>query len=232
MPLLAYNKTGAGVLLAAGNPAQTLPASASPPARGAAFNVTSELRPDATADPANGVTGGLAIADFALLEAQVVAGDVEFVWTGDPEYLTPGLTITSLGPSGARIQSFRKTISTDDLTAGAVTEAIALTGFPTNVFTLAAWVELDTEFSGGGSSSCTVQVGDAGDPDELMTATDVFTGAGAGQKSAAGTLHGALTFEAAYAPEALVTSDVNVSLLTAGSMVIHVLYIALSLSTA
>jgi hypothetical protein len=129
------------------------------------------------------------------------------------------------------VQAFQATVDTSDLTATAVSEAVSLAGFPAEAFVLAAWVELDTEFSGGGASSVTVQVGDTAAPSELMTASNVFTGAGAGQKHASGVNHFAGTYESAYAPEALVTSDVNVDTLTAGSMVVNVLYIALRLTT-
>ena len=98
MPLLAYNLTGAPLPLAAGNPIVTLAASAAPPARGMAYNVTSELRPNLTVDPTHGKTGGLAAGAYALLQAQVTAGSVAYEWTSDPEYLTPGLAVSGPEP--------------------------------------------------------------------------------------------------------------------------------------
>jgi len=99
MPLLAFNLTGADVTLDAGNPAPTLPASLSPPNRSEAYNVTAELRPNLTVDPAAGVVGGLSAANFALIQLQVDAGDIEFEWTDvNPEYLTTGLTIGGSSP--------------------------------------------------------------------------------------------------------------------------------------
>lgn len=74
MPLLAYNKTTSALLLAAGNPAPTLPASTSAGARGPAMNVTGEL-------------SGLTAANYTSIQAQVTAGSVEFEWTTVPEYL-------------------------------------------------------------------------------------------------------------------------------------------------
>lgn len=95
MSLFAYNLTGSPVALAAGSPIITLPASASPPARGKAFNVTAEIRPNLTVDPANGKAGGVSGAGYALLQAQVANGQVWFEWTADPEYLTTGLTVST-----------------------------------------------------------------------------------------------------------------------------------------
>jgi len=81
--LLAYNLTGAPLSLAAGNPVvPDLPASAAPPARGPAVNVTAELQ---------NLTG----PDYVALQAQVDAGDVAFAWDGYPNYETPGLETDS-----------------------------------------------------------------------------------------------------------------------------------------
>lgn len=98
MPLFAYNLTGTAVTMARGNPRAVLPASPSPPGRGPAVNVTSELRPNKTVDPANGKTGGLTAAYFADIQAQVTAGTIAVEWTADAEYLTTGLTVG--GPTG------------------------------------------------------------------------------------------------------------------------------------
>lgn len=80
MPLLAYNMTTSAVTLAAGTPAPRLPASASPGVRGAAVNVTTELR-------------GLSAGNYDSLETQREAGTVEYAWTGTPEYDTQGLSV-------------------------------------------------------------------------------------------------------------------------------------------
>ena len=78
MSLLAFNKTAAPLALAAGNPIRTLPASVATGTRGPAFDITSEL-------------SGLMPADYALLQVQVAAGQVEFDWVTVPLYVTPGL---------------------------------------------------------------------------------------------------------------------------------------------
>ena len=91
MPLFVYNLTGSPVALLAGSPVVTAPASASPPSRGKAFNVTSEIRPDITVDPVNGKASGVLGVGYVALQGQVNAGQLWFEWTADPEYLTPGL---------------------------------------------------------------------------------------------------------------------------------------------
>jgi hypothetical protein len=95
MPLLAFNITGAPATLAAGNPARTLPASASPPGRGKPVDVTSELRPNLTVDPANGKAGGLTGANVTAIQEQ--AASIVLEWTSDPEYLTDALVVS--GPT-------------------------------------------------------------------------------------------------------------------------------------
>lgn len=96
MPLQAFNVTGTPVTLAAGRPARVLPASVSPPGRGPAVNVTSELRPNLTVDPARGVAGGLTAAEYLLLQAQ--AASVVLEWTGTPEYTTGALATSGPVP--------------------------------------------------------------------------------------------------------------------------------------
>jgi len=75
MSLLAYNLTlTPNYPLAAGVPTPLLPASLSAGSRGPALNVTGELK------------GLPAIGGFDLLQAQVAAGDVQYEWTGLPEF--------------------------------------------------------------------------------------------------------------------------------------------------
>lgn len=127
MSLYAYNKTGAPLALAAGHPIVTLSPSAAPPAQGPSYNVTSELRPNLTVDPVNGKTGGLAASDYALLQAQVIAGSVDFEWSSDPEYLTPGLTVNGPIPGPHPIVGPDHTAT--GLTTGHVLRATAPTVF-------------------------------------------------------------------------------------------------------
>lgn len=118
-------------------------------------------------------------------------------------------------------------IQHSDLTAAATTEAIAITGFPSDSFPLGVIIELDTAFSGGGSGSCTVAIGDAGDPKEWSDELSVFTGVAAGWYNddgtgmiAAGRLP-LMWFEEAYTPIATFKSDVNVADLDAGDLYVH-----------
>jgi hypothetical protein len=72
MALLAYNITGSPVTLTGITPALVLPASASPPTRGAAVNVTSHVQ---------GLSGG----QLTALAAQQ-SGTFVLVWTSEPEF--------------------------------------------------------------------------------------------------------------------------------------------------
>jgi hypothetical protein len=99
MALLAYNKTVAPLTLAAGTPsAPTLKASTVVGQRGPAENVTSYLVPNLTVDPAHGKSGGLTAANFTALNAQRLAGNVDFEWTSDVEYLTGALIVDGPEP--------------------------------------------------------------------------------------------------------------------------------------
>jgi len=98
MPLFAYNITGAPVTLQAGTPVVVLPGCVAPPARGPAYNVTSELRPDPAVDPVNGKAGGVGFGGFTALQSQLTANQIELEWTSDAEYLTTGLVIGGPAP--------------------------------------------------------------------------------------------------------------------------------------
>jgi hypothetical protein len=83
MSLLAYNLTILPLPLAAGVPIVSLPASLSAGSRGPAMNVTGELK------------GLPAIGGFDLLQAQVAAGNVQYEWSGLPEFNTFTLVVGS-----------------------------------------------------------------------------------------------------------------------------------------
>jgi hypothetical protein len=99
MPLFAYNLTASPVTMAAGNPAPILPSSSAPPARSKPYDVTSELWPNLTIDPARGKTGGLTGPNYVSIQAQVTAGSIALAWTSDPEYVTTGLTVAGPAPA-------------------------------------------------------------------------------------------------------------------------------------
>jgi hypothetical protein len=92
MALLAYNKTILPVVLAAGTPLVTLPASSVAGTWSEATDVTVALWPNVAIDAARGVAGGVDGAGYTALQAQVTAGSVDFIWTDSAEYLTTGLT--------------------------------------------------------------------------------------------------------------------------------------------
>jgi hypothetical protein len=127
MPLFAYNITGAPVTLAAGTPTIILPGCVAPPARGPAYNVTSELRPDLAVDPVNGKAGGVGFSGFTALQAQLTANQIELEWTSDAEYLTTGLVIGGPAPGPHPLVGLPHTAS--GLTSTHVLRATSPTAF-------------------------------------------------------------------------------------------------------
>jgi hypothetical protein len=123
----------------------------------------------------------------------------------------------------------------DDLTAAATSEVITFaeaivnhpTGaeaVPTNARVMFAWINLLEEFAGGSVSAITMDLGDAGNDDELVAAEDVFTGASTGVKTGAGA-YTLGTFEAAYTPIlTFEATDDNVVNLTAGAVEVCIAY--------
>lgn len=119
------------------------------------------------------------------------------------------------------------TIGHADLTTAATSEAETLSGFPVNAAPLKAEVFVDVDFSGGTVSACTVEVGDAGDEDELLTASNCFTGVQntAWTDTPSAAIVGKFKREAAYAPIATFRSTTdNVVSLTAGSLRVRIYY--------
>ena len=165
------------------------------------------------------------------LDALVSRSIVNYSVADDPTKID---ILEALGPArGLAVEEYTKVVDTTDLSAAGLTEAVSLTGFPTDVFVIGSSVELDAVFSGPSVTACTVEIGDTGTPSELVTSQDIFTGASLGLKQAPGALPGTWTLEASYAPEALVTTvDANVDQLDAGSMVIHIWYVTPALLTA
>jgi hypothetical protein len=105
----------------------------------------------------------------------------------DPDSTTKAQYLIEAGPvHGLVVRSCR--IQHSDLTAAATTESksvgsggiasSAAAGALPDVAHLAGWcVDVDTAFSGGSVSACTLKLGTAADDDALATAIDVFTGA-------------------------------------------------------
>ncbi len=100
---------------------------------------------------------------------------------------------------------------------------------PANARPMFAWVNIIEPFSGGDAASCTVELGDAGDDDELIEAVSVFTGAsGMLPKTGSYTLG---TFEAAYDPIITMTvtgSGATLDALEAGAIEVCIQYEAIS----
>lgn len=122
----------------------------------------------------------------------------------------------------SRLLEYIAQVDVGDLTASALSQAVALTNFPANALVAGSCVEVDTPFSGGGATSASAKVGDAGDDDELMGETSIFTGvSGLVGAAPAGEIP---RFENGYAPLCTITSDVNVDTLTAGVLQVHIFY--------
>lgn len=137
MPFYAYNKTtSAKAIVATGVTLTVVPPSAISGTRGKAWDVTKALQPNATVDPINGATGGRTAAEYAAIQAALVAvGDVEFQWSGAPEYLTDGLQVISpdiisapqaLSGPGALSVLTRSTLFTSTAAGNALTLANGL----------------------------------------------------------------------------------------------------------
>jgi hypothetical protein len=110
-----------------------VPASLSNTKRGPGVNVTSECRPNLTVDPANGVTGGLTAANYTSIAGQ--AG-LEFVWVGQPKYLTTNLTVqSSAGGSTIASTSVLKGFVMTPATKSATAVHAAYAGNAANIWT-------------------------------------------------------------------------------------------------
>lgn len=115
-----------------------------------------------------------------------------------------------------------------DITAAALGRLGQSGDFPANVWINVAppYIRRITAFAGGAVSACTAEVGDTGDPNGLVTATNVFTGASAGIVTTPSAAEYGARFEAAYAPTiTLRTTTANVSVLTAGELEVVIPYV-------
>jgi len=134
------------------------------------------------------------------------------------------------------------TITTDQLSLAAVNQTITIDQqIPAGAIVIARYLHLITEFSGGGAGNCVVDMGDQADGNGWYNNEDVFTGAGTGIKAtpelpgpylggngaagnvtrppAADCLGPARTIEVTF------TANVDVALLTAGSLGVNVFYV-------
>lgn len=128
-------------------------------------------------------------------------------------------------PAFGGVYALAKTITHVDLDAAALTQTVAIGVAQGRL--LGGSKLLSANFTGGGATSCTLDLGGT-DADGLIAADDVFAGPLAEDFAPPGVL-AALGFMPSLAGQtinATFTSDVNVSLLTAGSVTLR-LYFAL-----
>lgn len=92
--------------------------------------------------------------------------------------------------------------------------------FPANVRRTGTMLYVREVFAGGSISACTLEFGDAGDPNGLHTAVDVFTGSATGYRAnTTAAAEYAPRFEAAFIPSLTIrTTTANVASLTTGEV--------------
>lgn len=167
------------------------------------------------------------------------------LWQADTEYrdatLTIGATSTlkiegTIDQTGAtdtigglRIQSFTQTILFSALGTG-VTDNIPITGFPTDVFVLGAYLEVDTAAAGEPDVAATI--GDTVDPDGLMGSVNLDVVAANTILGAAAALQGfAWEPDQSTAGLGVTFTATQLDDVTAGAWTAHVLYLAPVLAT-
>jgi hypothetical protein len=116
--------------------------------------------------------------------------------------------------------------SESDFTAGAITEAINIIGATGAALPFAAFLNVESEFEGGGTASATLMVGDAADPDGIMEPIDVWTGSGGGFISSGITGADTMVPKDPWVPQILLTVDGAhvVSDLTAGTATVTLVF--------
>lgn len=124
--------------------------------------------------------------------------------------------------------------------AGAVNQTFDLhTAFPTNLFPAnvrrldGTYQKLRTAFSGGAVATATGEIGDAGDTDGLLTATNIFTGASTSYVDTIAAAENASRIETAFIPTyRIVVTAANVNALTAGDVTIWIPFLPLASALA
>jgi len=125
----------------------------------------------------------------------------------------------------SRVRKLSLALGEAALTAAATSEAVAIGTIPSGATVLGSEVQLATPFSGGGASTCVVDIGSTGDADAIVDGANLFASAVDGQAATkpAGIAPNK-TFATATVLNATVTADVNVVGLTAGAATIVVYY--------
>ena len=108
------------------------------------------------------------------------------------------------------------------LTDAATDQSFGMGALPSGAVVLDAYAEITDVFDGGGSSSSGVELGSAADPDAIAGTLNLF-----GATGLVGATLLAKSFPLGIDVFAKVSSDVNVSLLTAASAKITLLYVVL-----
>jgi hypothetical protein len=123
------------------------------------------------------------------------------------------------------------TITHTTLDAAATSQAINIGDtLPANSMVVGVNVAITTATTGGGATSCVVDIGTSGDVDALIDGANVFAAAVDGMASSRplGIAPNKLFVSAGAQLTATVISDVNVSLLTAGSFTITVAFVKIA----
>lgn len=128
-------------------------------------------------------------------------------------------------PAGVRCLS--AVVGHADLTAEATSQAITLYTMTRPGLVLDEFGVVSTPFTGGSASTCTAALGSGVDADEFFTAHDILGGAGLignadGDKGVSRDGAGTATLQADDTIVLTIAADVNVDLLTAGSLTIYV----------
>lgn len=162
--------------------------------------------------------------------ARIVAGLIVATPASGQVSALVGPHVSALLAGGGQVQRRVVTVGHADLTAAAVSEAIAIgAALPANAHVLGVNVSLATPFSGGGATSCVVDIGSTGDADALIDGANVFAAAVDGMASTRplGIAPNKI-FASSTQLNATFISDVNVAALTAGSATIEVLFTVLA----
>lgn len=138
---------------------------------------------------------------------------------------------------GSAVRTIKKVVGHADLTAAATTETIDFSSqIPAGATVLARFIKVDTLFSGGSVSACTVDFGDADAATGWFNGENIFTGQATGVRAKPGTLGAIVSGAAADVKLAARTPKLkfnttgdNVVNLSAGSLTAYVQYIENSL---
>lgn len=126
--------------------------------------------------------------------------------------------------AGYDIQKVSLTVGHADLTAAATSQVVNIgsAALPSGAYIVGRTIALATAFSGGGAGAVSVDIGGT-DADAIVDGESLFTGATTAKAGTSGiNPNGALGGQQITAT---FISDVNVVLLTAGSVTIDVLYV-------